>query len=279
MLLERPSFSILDAVYDFQRREPLDKIQELPEGLVSEAATVLALLPLFGTDLEKPFLPMLCACDAAPEYGFGASVRSCTVDEAMAVGRLSEKRGDYIRLNREASDQPQKLRIGKAHKLPYFKSEFKDVLCVRARVKEHSGLLECQGLLLLVKWLLRAVGRHHHQVPILVDAKTILCAASKGRSSSPALLRILRKLAANVLAGGMSLRLVYVPSEDNPADAPSRGLRRRPFERRRFVKIKQKEKRILQRERLRLRIRQSPHAEELEALMAMELLSSSSGSF
>ena len=79
-----------------------------------------------------------------------------------------------------------------------------------------------------MEWLLRSVARRSCRVPVLVDAKTVLCAAAKGRSSSPGLLRILRRLAALVLAGDLLLRLVYVPSEDNPADAPSRGVVRRP---------------------------------------------------
>ena len=35
------------------------------------------------------------------------------------------------------------------------------------------------------------------------------------------------RIAALQLVGGLLLKLVYVPSEDNPADAPSRGIVRR----------------------------------------------------
>ena len=35
------------------------------------------------------------------------------------------------------------------------------------------------------------------------------------------------RIAALQLAGGILVKLVYVPSEDNPADAPSRGIVRR----------------------------------------------------
>ena len=35
------------------------------------------------------------------------------------------------------------------------------------------------------------------------------------------------RIAALQLAGGLLVKLVYVPSEDNPADAPSRGVVRR----------------------------------------------------
>ena len=83
------------------------------------------------------------------------------------------------------------------------------------------------SLVLLVRWLLRSVARHSCRVVILLDAKAVLGAASKGRSSSPPFLRGCGRLASLVLAGDLLLRLVYVPSEDMPADAPSRGRRLR----------------------------------------------------
>ena len=51
-----------------------------------------------------------------------------------------------------------------------------------------------------------------------------LGALAKGRSSSPALLRLCRQAAAISLGFGMRLYLRYVPSEWNIADGPSRGL-------------------------------------------------------
>ena len=62
----------------------------------------------------------------------------------------------------------------------------------------------------------------------MVDAKAVLGAASKGRSSSPSLLRVMRAIGAHCLAGDLLLRLLYVPSEHNPSDGASRGKRRRP---------------------------------------------------
>ena len=62
---------------------------------------------------------------------------------------------------------------------------------------------------------------------LLVDAQAVLGAVAKGRSSSPSLQREIMRIAALQLVGGILLKLVYVPSEDNPADAPSRGVVRR----------------------------------------------------
>ena len=48
------------------------------------------------------------------------------------------------------------------------------------------------------------------------------------------------RVAALQLAGDLLLKLVYVPSEDNPADAPSRGVVRRWRQRRSCVHVSRK---------------------------------------
>ena len=60
---------------------------------------------------------------------------------------------------------------------------------------------------------------------VLIDAKAVLAAAAKGRSGAAGFKSILRSIAALSLAGGILIYPLYVPSEDNPGDAPSRGLR------------------------------------------------------
>ena len=61
-----------------------------------------------------------------------------------------------------------------------------------------------------------------------VDARAVLFAILKGRSSAPTLRRPLRAIAAHVLAGNLLIYPFWVPTEHNPADGPSRGKRRRP---------------------------------------------------
>ena len=52
----------------------------------------------------------------------------------------------------------------------------------------------------------------------------MLGAVRKGRSSAPSLERELRYIGALIRGGDLLVRCLYVPSEDNPADAPSRGV-------------------------------------------------------
>ena len=114
---------------------------------------------------------------------------------------------------------------------------FKDVLSVKAQRTEHSGVMELKGVKLLLRWLLRTARHFHHRVAILVDAKAALCAVAKGRSGAAGFRPTLCSIGAHLLASDTLLRPIYIPSEDNPADAPSRGKRRRPATRRGVKKL------------------------------------------
>ena len=101
------------------------------------------------------------------------------------------------------------------------------------------------------RWLSRKPKNHHSRAVVLVDSKVVLGAATKGRSSAGALRSVLRSLAATLLASDVLLRLVYIPTESNPADAPSRGVRKRrhPPPWRRSVKKLTKKPRLTRTER------------------------------
>lgn len=87
---------------------------------------------------------------------------------------------------------------------------------------EHINVLELRAVLLSLHWLLSYPSAHLSRVHLLVDSTVTLFSLWKGRSSSPRLLLILRKISALLLASGMALHVGWVPSEVNPADRPSR---------------------------------------------------------
>src|SRR5690349_1272044 len=92
------------------------------------------------------------------------------------------------------------------------------------RCDEHINTLELRAVLTAVLWLLSRPGALRCRVLALVDSSVDLHALRKGRSSAPLISGVLRKIAACVLASGMALLPVWVPSEHNPADGPSRGV-------------------------------------------------------
>ena len=73
------------------------------------------------------------------------------------------------------------------------------------------------------KFAPHAVEAFSHRVVLSVDAKAVLGAAAKGRTSAPTFSLQIRRMAAITIAGNFFIKYVYIPSEDNPADAPSRG--------------------------------------------------------
>ena len=58
---------------------------------------------------------------------------------------------------------------------------------------------------------------------VITDSQVPNGCGMKGRSSSPSLLRLLRVLAAHILATGSFLYMRWIPSLRNHADGPSRG--------------------------------------------------------
>ena len=221
-LMQRSMFSVFDEVYAFVRRAEPDVVHGLPSSVSGELLTILALSPLFPAHLDRPFLDELLACDAAPEFGFGVSAARCGASTVQRVGRLAERRGDYVRLVPDPAT-PEVPRVGNERRLPISKCSFRTLISCQAKRQAHSGLLECHGVLLALKWVSRSAKRHHHRAVVLVDAKVAIGRMSKGRSSARALRRVLRSTAALTLACDLLPRLVYIPSESNPADAPSRG--------------------------------------------------------
>ncbi len=105
-------------------------------------------------------------------------------------------------------------------------------MSLKAARPEHAGVMELKGVLLTLRWLMRSSARHGKRAVMLIDAKAALCAVAKGRTNAPAFHQTLCSIDAVLLATNTLLRPVYVPSEDNPADAPIRGRRSRPVDRR-----------------------------------------------
>ena len=91
-------------------------------------------------------------------------------------------------------------------------------------IDDANPKLEADGVWLALRWALRSTRRHARRTVMLVDAQAIKGAIAKGRLSAPSLRREVTRIGAFALAGDLLLKLVYAPSEDNPADAPSRGI-------------------------------------------------------
>ena len=187
--------------------------------------TFLLLAPVLEADLRRPWLTTIVACDASSVFGFGVAVADVTAEDARMVGRFADTAGSYVRVDRSVphpNDEDERLRVGTRPELGLSKHHFRPVIAQRATFKAHSGALEATGVSLAIKWVLRDKRRHGKRVTVLDDAQAVLGAAARGRSSAKTFGREIKRLAALVLGGDLLVRYVYIPSEDNPGDAPSR---------------------------------------------------------
>ena len=92
------------------------------------------------------------------------------------------------------------------------------------REQEHITVQEMRTAVGLLRHLARSRQCWNRRVLILMDSMAALGVISKGRSSSPPLLRLARQAASICLIYGIQLMARYIPSEVNPADGPSRSL-------------------------------------------------------
>ena len=273
-LLARSKLAVYDTIYDFEQLPNPDASQVMPPAARGELQASIALAPFWSADLSRPFLPFISATDASTTFGFGVCVADATEDVVRAVASYAEKRGDYVVLNRSVADVAGKVpkrRLGIPHHLRVRAEDFKTILSLKAKCPAHNNVLEAEAYLTWLKWLLRSVKHRDARAVCLVDSKVVLGGVTKGRSSSRPLLRVLRRVGALQLAGNLLTRLVYCPTECNPADAPSRGVRVRSTIRDKRHKLHDEKfaaKQLLHKNRLRQLVQRSPYRAELEALVA-----------
>lgn len=228
-MLNRPTLSALHAVYDFSRKGGKERVP-VPAEALAELALFVSLLPFIEADLWREWQNCIVASDASKSFGFGVSVAPCRPEFTRDVAHSCMLPQTYLRLDRSGEhpdNEAERPRKGKPCYAKIGKGAFISVLSVRAKFAAHSGSLEAVGVALALRWLLRAASRHSRRTLFLIDAQTVLGAVAKGRSSAPTIRRDTMRVAALLLAGDVQPYYAYAPSEDNPADAPSRGIMRR----------------------------------------------------
>lgn len=235
-LLARCKLAVYEHIYEFTRDPEDGNKKSIPNTVCDELIVSTVLGIFWRADLDRPFLPLVCAADASTEYGFGGSVLRTTIGNVRRIAQVTQKQGDFVVLDGGLRTGWEACRLGRAHKLNLRKRDFVHVFCVRKRRPGHINILEGEAFLILLRWILCARAHHSSRVVILCDSSVWTGAAAKGRSSSP-LNRLLRKVAALELAGDLMVHIVLVPSDENPSDEPSRGVRwkKPPAKRRRKV--------------------------------------------
>jgi hypothetical protein len=211
-LPRRPALSVLSSVFRF-----CDVIGRrtfsLWPSVRAELSLLVRLRPLLAASLRDSWFEHALATDAS-DTGQGVVSTSIPVDQLRRLSSLSGV--SPAQMDDAARALNAKLVAG---------PRWGTLVSSRWSRSEHVNVLEARALSTAVRWAISrttpstCVGRN---VLVFVDSAVVLSAATKGRSSSPLLLRRLRQLAALLLAAGTRLNLVWVPSAANPADGPSR---------------------------------------------------------
>jgi len=116
--------------------------------------------------------------------------------------------------------------LRQAHEDPLWSGElsngldFKQVIAYRFRKTGHINVLELRNYKTFAK--VAASAHAGSRVLALLDSRVSIGAAAKGRSSSPALTRVLQGTLGYVIGGGLQLGGIHTYSKDNRGDEPSR---------------------------------------------------------
>lgn len=206
----------------------LTPVPELPEAVEEETAVSEATAEDSGFEsdvtcfqVEKmESLPIKAPkLKASPCAGIAEVELSRSVQMVAAFIKRQEYRGSDVRLDvgtlyrpeafPRATVNPHKWQWHVAHAYPFHSGE-------------HINILELRALSHTMEWRLRRSTFGDCRCLHLCDSQVVLGVVVKGRSSSRQLNRLLRRLAALLVAGGVALVLAWVESHLNPADEPSR---------------------------------------------------------
>lgn len=223
-LLARPTFSALGAAYGFAMLDDCI-MRDLPGSVLDDVIMNVLLCPAWVAELDRPWSSTVVASDASTAFGFGVCAAQLDRDTVRALASEAGDKHHIFRLLRCDGDEPPRPRDGATTTVPLFQSDFKTVISHRARRTQHSGSLEASAVVLGLRRLLRSPSQHRHRLIYLVDATAIQGSLRKGRTSAGTIRRQIRQAAALQIATGVMVVFLYVPSEDNPADKPSRGVR------------------------------------------------------
>jgi len=228
MMLRRSSLAVLQHCYRYCRLAQYRRFTLWP-SVQRELFMLLSLLPLLQADLRAPFFHRAVASDAS-ELAGGVVSTPLTDTLNSQLWPLCSSRHHAVQ---QTQCNAQRLRAGplaETVRSSEFDSFYSAVSSAPWRTLiskpwagvEHINALELRAALLSVHWVLSYSSSLTRRVYLLLDSSVAFFSLWKGRSSSPALLLVLRKMSALLLASGLSLLPGWVPSAVNPADAPSR---------------------------------------------------------
>ena len=206
-LARRCSYAVFNSVYRFVESAQ-GRSLVLWLSVRGELRIMAGLAPLLFTSLDVTYARELMATDAS------------SLAAGVTVSRLPKT---VVRDIAQSAVRTGVPRLCPSLLPSLIASRWLTLVSFRWRHPEHINILELRALVLAVRWFLSLSLDHSSlRLVVLVDSTVVCGAVNKGRSSSYALLCVLRQLSALLLASGLTLEVLWIPTDANPADAPSR---------------------------------------------------------
>lgn len=238
-LPKRPMLAVLSAVYHFENEIGYERTRPLPDAVLRELSLLLDLAPAMCCDLSSSLSGRVYATDAS-ETGGGVTY----LDEVTSVERelLCESR---VRKNWQAGLQSRMqtisahdsrhagikslktgpLKVSREFTAFFEQRAFTVAISSKWSKGSHINVLELEALLLGVRHARRSQATTLQRVLFGLDSTAALGVSGKGRSSSPQLNQVARKLCAHLLWAGIDPIYFWIPTKWMPADGPSRRAR------------------------------------------------------
>ena len=209
--LNRPLLSCMQRVFGSANNEQ-NQVIKIKDTWKKELRTLFPLLPMAAVSLNAVVSQIVLAFDASLEAG---AVTKTVLEPAMA-----HQLWNQAQTVRCATKLPDNLELPMV-KLISRTTRWKKLMAHRWTHSEHINGLEVAAAVLALAAAIRA-GVRNQKLVMITDWLVVLGALQKGRSSSPTLLVRCRRFAALALAHNIRVTMVYVRSENNPADVHTR---------------------------------------------------------
>ena len=220
----REIFCLQHHIYNYVSGLPLDTWVRLPGFILDELRSVSLHLPFCVWHMRRSFVSSLLATDATPSSG--GAVRAPVPGPLLReLWRRSEVRGETVRLDRSIEADFLEAEPREPSRFASRLSEsldWKTVAGYTFRQVSHINLQETRALGREVRRLASGFSNGGSIQICLNDSRVAVGAVSKGRSSSYKLNGLLRALLPYLIFGDIALALLWVETESNLADHPSR---------------------------------------------------------
>ena len=211
-MMKRPILSILYHCYQFIEKKHETKTR-LPGTVIAELTCLLGIAPLISADISIPISNMVVATDSSSK-GAGVVYKWCSKKALDLLANIRAK-GDAYTTLKECSLQNETVP-------EWVDSQWKTAQAFKWKYSDHINILEGHAILCALRWLSRFQKYINSRMVFLCDSAVMVGALSKGRSSCRRILHLCRRIASYLLLLNIKPYWVWIPTQFNPADEPSR---------------------------------------------------------